>query len=99
MHRDKRNKTLKAQRENKRRQETAGLKLLGSGRNPRTKQIPRRNSFQPERTTCRGLAKAKKNNSKLREGASLKKCCTAQGEKLRTAGRSGGQEEKEKPEA
>lgn len=91
MHRDKRNKTLKAQRENKRRQETAGLKLLGSGRNPRTKQRSRQNSFQPEGNISRGLAKVtKRTNSRLREGPSLIKCCTTQGEKLRTAGRSGG---------
>lgn len=62
MHRDKRNRTLKAQKENKRRQGNAGLKLLGSGRNPRTKQRSRQNSFQPERKTSRGLAKVKKNN-------------------------------------
>lgn len=74
MHRDKRTRTLKAQRENKRRQGTAGLKLSGSGRNPRTKQRSRQNSFQPERNTSRGLAKVKKiTNSKLREGPSLKK--------------------------
>lgn len=60
MHRDKRKKTLKAQRENKRRQETAGLKLLGSGRSPRRKQRSRQNSFQPARKTSKGLAKAKK---------------------------------------
>lgn len=71
MHRDKRNKTLKARRENKRRQETAGLKLLGSGKSPRRKQRSRQNSFQPARKTSRGLAKVKKiTTSKLRKGPS-----------------------------
>lgn len=51
MHRDKRNKTLKAERENKRGQETAGPKLLGSGREAHggSRDQDRRATSQKER--------------------------------------------------
>lgn len=75
--RDKRNKTLKAQRENKRGQGTAGPKLLRSGRGPWRKQRPRQNTFQPEikgqQRPNKDLKKSTKPTySKLREEPSKK---------------------------
>lgn len=56
----------------------------------RSREESRIASSQKEKTS-RGLAKVKKKtNSKLRERPSLKKCCTAQREKLRTTGKSEG---------
>lgn len=57
MQRDKSSKTLQAHRENKRGKETAGRKLLGSGRGPRRrKQRARQKSTHRERKSSRGLA-------------------------------------------
>lgn len=57
MQRNKRSKTLKAYRENKRGKEAAERKLLGSGRGPRRKRRARQKSTHREKKSSRGLAK------------------------------------------